>query len=117
MSEATVRAYTTHILSVLSWAVEWELIPAVPKVKTSKRTRRVKVSKKMKGRPIATEEFERMLASVEPVLFSPKKGKEKPGKPRKRKWTPPTPDPIVVADVTASWRSLLIGLWCGPARV
>ena len=23
LSEATVRAYTTHILSVLAWAVEW----------------------------------------------------------------------------------------------
>ncbi|MCH8043771.1 MAG: site-specific integrase [Planctomycetes bacterium] len=51
------------------------------------------------------------------MLFNPDSGKEKPDKPRKRKWTPPTPDPELVARVVASWKRYLEGLWLSGLRL
>ena len=57
-SAHTVRTNMATLLAALNWAEFMGWLPAVPRV------RKVKVSKlrHMKGRPITTEEFERMLA-------------------------------------------------------
>lgn len=56
-SAHTVRTHVAAVLAALNWAESMGWLPAVPKIK------RVKVAKlkRMKGRPIVAEEFERML--------------------------------------------------------
>ncbi|MCA9028675.1 MAG: tyrosine-type recombinase/integrase [Planctomycetaceae bacterium] len=61
VSETTIRTYFKHLRAALSWAVELGMLPAVPRFVMPKRA---KLSK-MKGRPITTEEFERMLTAAE----------------------------------------------------
>lgn len=64
-SESTIKGHLAHIRAMLSWAVEVDLLRQVPKVP---KVQRAKGSKIMKGRPITTEEYERMLAKVGEVL-------------------------------------------------
>jgi len=63
-SPYTVKGYVGAVLAALNWAHLQEWLPSVPRI------RRVKVGKfkAMKGRPIATEEFERMLDKTESVV-------------------------------------------------
>ena len=85
-SPHTVKGYMSATLAALNWAVYMEWLPAVPRI------RRLKVSnlKHMKGRPLALEEFERMLAVV------PK---------------------VVGVAAAESWRYLLYGLWESGLRL
>lgn len=57
-SESTIACYSRHLLAALNWAHDHDMLVDVPKVKMP---RRAKAQKLMKGRPITTEEFERML--------------------------------------------------------
>lgn len=63
-AESTIKGYLAHIKAALNWAQEQGMLVEVPKMKMPKRA---KSSKMMKGRPITTEEFERMLAKTEDV--------------------------------------------------
>lgn len=65
LAEESIRAYLAHLRSALTWAVAVELLSTLPKIQ---RPKRLKKSKLMKGRPIATEEFERMLDKVAAVM-------------------------------------------------
>jgi integrase len=86
-SEATIACYSRHLKAVLNWAKSQGLLAAVPKIAMPKR---IKGAKVMKGRPITTEEFERMLSAV----------------------------PKVVGDRAApSWRHYLRGLWMSGLRL
>jgi len=90
LAEATIRSYSTHLLAALNWAHAHEMIPARVKVPMPKRARRSDSRTPMKGRPITTEEFERMLEKV----------------------------PAVVGfDREASWTHLLWGLWLSGLRI
>ena len=100
-SESTIRSYLAHLRSALRWAVDVGMLPAVPKFP---RLKRAKGSKVMKGRPITTEEFERMLAKVVVVLT------ETPNKQRKEA-KPPSPEAV------ESWKRLLTGLWWSGLRL
>ena len=62
-SPFTVRSYMAAIMAAINWAAYQGWLKEVPKL------RKVKVAKlkHMKGRPITTEEFERMLDKVESV--------------------------------------------------
>ena len=63
LAEDTIRSILAHIKSALSWAVEQKFLtrlPAFPKLRRVKKA----AGTPMKGRPITTEEFERMLAAV-----------------------------------------------------
>ena len=71
----------------MNWAKEQGMLVDVPKVKMPKRA---KSSKMMKGRPITTEEFERMLAKTEDVT----------GK-----------------GVAESWKYFIRGLWLSGLRL
>ncbi len=82
----TVRNYMASVVAALNWAATMGWLPAVPRLK------KIKVAKlrQMKGRPISTEEFERMLDKV----------KDKVGD-----------------DAKASWKYLLSGLWESGLRL
>ena len=87
LSEATIRTYLAHLRSSLRWAVDMGMLREVPKVKMPKRARG---SKMMKGRPITTEEFERLLSKTESV---------------------------VGAAAAQSWQHFLTGLWWSGLRL
>lgn len=86
---ATVATYLGHLKAALSWAVEEELLPAVPKLPRKRRGKAAKVQKG-KGRPISGEEFDRLMDKAEAVM-----------------------GPVVAA----SWRHLLEGLWLSGLRL
>jgi integrase len=67
LAEDTIRSTLAHIKSALSWAVEQKMLSRLP---TFPKIRRVKKASgtPMKGRPITTEEFERMLAVIPAVV-------------------------------------------------
>lgn len=64
MRETTIATHLRHLRAALSWAVSMELLPKVPDLHMPKRARGRTL---MRGRPITTEEFERMLAAVPKV--------------------------------------------------
>ena len=86
-AEATIRTYLKHLRAALNWAVGVDLLDKAPKIALPKRA---KDSKHMKGRPITTEEFERMLAKTEHV---------------------------VGPSAAPSWRNYLEGLWWSGLRL
>jgi integrase len=83
-SESTIKSYLRHLKSALRWAKRQGILAEVPEFEMPKRT------KGMKGRGIATEEFERMLEKV------------------------PT---IVGHEIANSWNHLLTGLWWSGLRL
>ena len=85
-SPHTVKTYIGAVTAALNWACLQGWLPSVPRV----RTVRVSRLKQMKGRPITTEEFERMLAKTTEVV-----GEQ-------------------VAD---SWRFILRGCWASALRI
>src|SRR3954471_9351553 len=66
--------YAKHLKAVLRWAHAGRLLSALPEFPRTKRAKSVKL---MKGRPIATEEFERMLVVVPKVLIPEQRKKSK----------------------------------------
>src|SRR4051794_10480283 len=64
-SEATIAHHLRHLKAVLNWARRQGLIREVP---TFDMPKRAKGSKTMRGRPITTEEFERMIKAVSKVV-------------------------------------------------
>lgn len=85
----TVNADLRNIKTAMNWAKTQKLISEVPVIKQIKKG---KSSKRMKGRPITKEEFERMLASTEKVsAIGPKRAGE--------------------------WKQFLNGLWWSGLRL
>lgn len=82
----TVKGYMAHVLAALNWAYVQDWLPNAPKV------RKIKTSKQkvMKGRPITTEEFQRMLDAVSGVVGEP---------------------------AAESWKHVLWGLWTSALRI
>jgi integrase len=99
-AEATIKSYLTHLKAALRWAHGVEILDKMPQIKMPKRTGG------MKGRPITTEEFERMLAKVANGLLTVKECE----KPRQQQKT-------VAPEIVASWRYLLCGLWWSGLRL
>lgn len=66
--ESTIRCYLKHLRAALSWAEKMGFIREVPTIDLPQRARQK--SKRMKGRPITGEEFDRMLAKVRTVTCS-----------------------------------------------
>jgi len=62
--EASIACYLRHVRAALGWAASIGLIARVPKVQLPKRVRGRKL---MRGRPVTTEEFERLLTAVPAV--------------------------------------------------
>ena len=101
LSEATIKAYLAHLKASLRWAVEMGMLSVMPKIPKIKRA---KAHKAMKGRPITTEEFERMLAKVTDILTE---------KPNKKLKEAKLPSPKAIE----SWQRLLKGLWWSGLRL
>lgn len=99
VAETTIAGYLAHLGAALHWAVNEGLILEVPKIKRPKRAKQATASTPMKGRPITSEEFERMLAKAPAVVLA--------------KPTAPLTDEDVGRNtaIIASWRRLLEGLW------
>jgi integrase len=90
LSESTIAGHLAHLKAAMNWAKSQKLIvnlPAFPKMKRAKVSKGGKV---MRGRPITTEEFERMLGKVQEVV-----GKSS----------------------AASWTFYLRGLWTSGLRL
>jgi len=85
-SPFTIRNYFAHLKASFRWAAGIGLLAAVPKFPEIARMK----GKKMKGRPITAEEFDRMLTAVAAVV-----GEES----------------------ARGWRFLLRGLWCSGFRL
>ena len=64
MKETTIAAHLRHLKAALNWAVSMGLLHQKPDIRMPKRARGRKL---MRGRPISTEEFERMLAATSRV--------------------------------------------------
>ena len=60
---SSVESHCRHLKAAINWGHENGYVRAVPKF--PKPSKRARVRKKMKGRPIAGEEFDRYLAAVE----------------------------------------------------
>ena len=86
MKDTTIARHLRHVRAALSWAVSMGLLPKVPEVHMPKR---VKGQTLMRGRAIAGEEFDRMVAAV----------------------------PKVQPDGAAAWVHYLTGLWLSGLRL
>ena len=64
MKDTTIAAYLAHLRPAFSWAVSMDMLREVPDMHSPKRA---KGRKLMRGRPITTEEFERMIQAVPKV--------------------------------------------------
>ena len=64
MKDTTIAAHLRHLKAALNWAAKMGLMHAAPKIEMPRRS---KGKKLMKGRPITTEEFERMLGVIPKV--------------------------------------------------
>ena len=86
MKEVTLSSHLRCLRAALGWAHAIGLLPILPRVAMPKRP---KGQRLMRGRPLATEEFERMLAATPKVR-------------------PNDPEP---------WQRLLTGLWLSGLRL
>ncbi len=87
-SEHTIASYTAHLKAAMNWAREQSLISKVP---TIKKPKRASTSEAMKGRPITSEEFDRLLAQVK--------------------------EPFLLPVQQEGWKHLLRGLWWSGLRL
>jgi len=68
LAESTIAGHLAHLKAALNWAKLQKLIAHLPGFPRIKRAKMSKGAKVMRGRPITTEEFERMLGKVEDVV-------------------------------------------------
>ena len=100
LAESTIASMLAHLRAALQWAVRMRLLAAMPAMDRPKRT---KGGKLMKGRPIAGEEFDRMLAAVAKVFTVNEKADDK--------------SKLQNAALVASWKRYLRGLWLSGLRL
>ncbi|MCH8829417.1 MAG: tyrosine-type recombinase/integrase [Planctomycetes bacterium] len=96
----TIRSHSRHLAVAFNWAVKNKMLPVGPEpaeITYKVNGKRIK-REKSGGRPLAGEEFERMILAVSGTLYR----------------TPDRePDPMVVS----SWQRLLRGLWWSGLRI
>lgn len=68
LAESTIAGHLAHLKAALNWAKDQKLLPQVPSFPKLKRAKISKGAKVMRGRPITTEEFERMLGQTREVV-------------------------------------------------
>ena len=85
MRETTIRCTVRHIGAILSWAFRRNYIKVLPKMPEVRRAK----GRRMRGRPINLEEFERILAATDKVR----------------------------PNDAAKWKRLLRGLWLSGLRI
>jgi len=118
--ETTVACYMRHLRAALNWAVRKDMLRELPDFDMPKQTAGVKL---MRGRPITTEEFERMTAKVEEGLLEFAKAKAKWNKPAKKKRPEAAMQRVRkrqkarIASQAPIWRHYLTGLWLSGLRL
>jgi integrase len=90
LTESTIAGHLAHLKAALNWTKSQKLLPQVPSFPRLRRAKMSKGAKVMRGRPITTEEFERMLEQAEPS---------------------------VGAAAASDWRFYLQGLWTSGLRL
>ncbi len=90
VAESTIQSYLGHLKAMLNWAVDQRLLRTRPKFPRIRRTKKSKATSPMKGRPITTEEFERMLKATAAVVGD---------------------------EAAPAWRRYLRGLWVSGLRL
>jgi len=100
LAEQSIKSHLAHLGAALRWAVKMGFIAKAP---TIEMPRRGKTQTLMKGRPITTAEFDRMLAAVPKVMGT--------AKPRNAKMANQS------AAVVESWEFYLRGLWLSGLRL
>ncbi len=121
-SESTIAGYLAHLKAALTWAVEMELLAERPTIRKPKRAK--KGGRKMKGRPVTAEEFDRMLGKVPAALAEwrrrrrdmARKAARKAGLKEHKTQTDSIPVEVDPAAVE-SWRHYLRGLWFSGLRL
>lgn len=68
LTESTIAGHLAHLKAALNWAKSQKLMPEIPAFPRLKRAKMSKGAKVMRGRPITTEEFERMLGQAGEVV-------------------------------------------------
>jgi hypothetical protein len=111
-SENTLKGHLAHLLAALRWAKRIGLLVTIPEIDMPKRAKR---SKQMKGRPITTEEFERLLGKVSQGLVEAGKDRTKKQKPQPQLRRRQVAD--IPAEVIESWTYYLRGLWWSGLRL
>ncbi|MBT6494940.1 MAG: site-specific integrase [Planctomycetaceae bacterium] len=101
-AEASIQAYMRQLKAALRWGHRQGMLNSVPNIEMPKKVNT------MKGRPIAAEEFERMLSNVADGLLNVKRSR----RDQKRKQRATVDDAVV-----ESWQHLLRGLWWSGLRL
>ncbi len=123
-SEDTIAGYLAHLRAALQWAADQGMIFAVPKIRKPQRAKRGGSGHKSKGRPITTEEYERVLEKIPAALEEWRKRKRAAARKtrrnhgQKRHKTHADAVPVEVSPAAvASWRHYLAGLWLSGLRL
>ncbi len=88
-AESTIKKHLAHLKAALRWAERVGMLVKAPRITMPKRAKASKGTDPMKGRPITTEEYERMLDKAAAVV----KGRAE------------------------SWKRYLTGLWLSGLRL
>jgi integrase len=99
--ETTIDGILGHLRAAFNWSVSVGMMHRLPDMH---RPKRAKGRKLMRGRPITTEEFERMLGKTAEAMTP---------KPNKRRPNPKSPSPKTIA----AWKHYLTGLWLSGLRL
>jgi integrase len=118
--ETTVACHLRHLKTALNWAVRKGMLRELPDFDMPKQASGVKL---MRGRPITTEEFERMLANVEVGLLDDFALRGKRRMPYKRKPSEAQRQRIQsrreakAQQQARTWRHYMRGVWLSGLRL
>lgn len=122
--ETTIDSHCRHLKAMLRWSREQGMVNSVPKFTFSKKS---KGQKLMKGRPVKSEEFERMIAKVPLVVCAPDSRRKtqaifrcvRQSDQAKRALLLTTIEELNerIELVSESWRQFLRGLWWSGLRL
>jgi len=116
LSHQTASTYLREIRVCLQWAIDVKLLPTLPAFPRGAK----RGTGKSKGRPLATEEFERMLSAI-PIGLVAKKKSKSVGKTRSGRHPPPRRRQKKVSlpsqATLESWNRFLRGLWLSGLRL
>ena len=122
-TEDTIKGYLSYLKAALGWAVGQGMISKVPTINSPRRAKKRGGGGKSKGRPITTEEFERMLAMVPAALGGEwqKRNREIARKAARknnhRAYKTKDAIPVEVSPAAvASWCHFLRGMWLSGLR-
>lgn len=121
IKETSIATYLRPIQAALNWAVKMKLLDESPIIETPKQSNGQRL---MRGRPITTEEFERMLGKIEEGLWAAATAdRALHREPAKRHLSPAAKERKLkrqsdqIAAAVPQWRRLLMGLWLSGLRL